>query len=267
VEALRGQVAGLADALRTSQSQVQGLQSQLTAAQATGDHQQIAQLRRQLDDASVVFRNQQVAAQVDFTAIYQANQRAVGMVYVRFENGGVFTGTAFAVRSDGTMLTNKHVVRGKDGTQTPRDIGVQFADSRQFFQAQVLAVSNEVDLAVIRVSVGGPVPAVKGLSGTAQPGDPVAVIGFPLGLDLPMQSAGEGRPIVKTSLNAGTVSKVLPDRIQFDGYGAEGASGSPIFDRNGEVMAVLFGGEPGTSGRVVYGVPVSFVTRLLQQVN
>lgn len=268
VEALRGQVAGLADALRASQAQVQGLQTQLATAQASGDRQQIAQLRRQLDDASQVVRNQQIAAQVDFNSIYQANQRSVGIVYVQFQDGQVFTGTAFAVRTDGTMLTNKHVVRGKDGNQRPVKVAVQFADSKQVFQTDVLAVAPDVDLAVIRVNVAGSVPPVKGLSSTdPMPGDPVAVIGFPLGLDLPMLSVGEGRPIVKTSLNAGTVSKVLPDRIQFDGYGAEGASGSPIFDRNGEVMAVLFGGEPGTSGRVVYGVPVSYVTRLLQQIN
>lgn len=264
VRTLRGQMAGLADALRQSQSQVQGLQTQLVSAQAAGNRQQIAQLRRQLDDASEALRNQQAAAQVDYNAIYQANQRAVGMIYVRFDTG-VFTGTAFAVRPDGVMITNKHVVKGKDGTQTPREIAMQFADSRQVWPTRLLAVSNEVDLAVVQVTVGSRVQAVKGLAESAgRPGDPVAVIGFPLGLDLPMLNVGEGRPIVKTTFTAGIVSKVLPDQIQIDGYGAEGASGSPIFDKNGNVIAVLFGGEPGTSGRVVYGVPAPYVAKLLQ---
>jgi hypothetical protein len=242
VQTLRGQMAGLADALRQSQSQVQGLQGQLASAQATGDRSQIAQLRRQLDDASEVFRNVQAAARVDYASIYQANQKAVGMVFVEFENGGVFTGTAFAVRPDGVMFTNRHVVRGKDGTQTARRIGVQFADSRQVWPAHLLGVSTDVDLAAVRVTVGSPVPIIKGLADAA------------------------GRP-GKTTLTAGIVSKVLPDQIQMDGYGAEGASGSPIFDRNGNVTAVLFGGEPGTNGRVVYGVPAAHVTRLLQSLN
>ena len=265
VRTLQGQMAGLATALRQSQTEVQGLQTRLASAQVSGDRTQMAQLRRQLDDASEALRFQQAAALVDYNAIYQANQKAVGLVYVRFQNGEIFTGTAFAVRPDGVMITNRHVVRGKDGSQRPRDVAVQFADSKQVFKADVLATSNEVDLAAIKVNLAGLVPSVKGLTQTeGRPGDPVAVIGFPLGLDLPMLVAGEGRPVVKTTFTAGIVSKILPDQVQIDGYGAEGASGSPIFDRNGEVAAVLFGGEPGTNGRVVYGVPASYVVRLLQ---
>jgi len=96
-----------------------------------------------------------------------------------------------------------------------------------------------------------------------QPGDPVALIGFPLGVELPQGNQG-GREVAKTTLGLGTVSKVLPDRVQVDGYSAQGASGSPIFDRNGDVIAVLYGGQEGSNGRILYGVPASYISRLLQ---
>ena len=168
------------------------------------------------------------------------------------------------------MLTNRHVVAGEDGTKQALDVALKFADSPQTFGGRVLTVSPDADLAVIRVkNLSGQVPTVCRLSeqpDPVQPGDPVATIGFPLGVDLPMLRQGD-RTITKATFTAGTVSKVLPDQIQIDGYGATGASGSPYFDGKGEVVGVLHAGEPGTNGRVVYAVPASYAAKLLQAVN
>ena len=91
---------------------------------------------------------------------------------------------------------------------------------------------------------------------------PVAIIGFPLGFDLPMDRPAR-TPIAQPSLTAGTVSKLVEQVLQVDGYGAPGSSGSPIFDRSGRVIGVLFGGERASQGRLIYGVPVSRVRQLL----
>ena len=63
------------------------------------------------------------------------------------------------------------------------------------------------------------------------------------------------------------MSKVLDDLVQIDGYGAEGASGSPVFDGNGQVVGVLYGGQEGTGGRIVYAVPARKVLELLRSVD
>ncbi len=263
VQSLKGQVAGLAEALRRSQSEVERLNGQLSAARAAGNAQQVEALSARLNDAATTLRHQRVAAQVNYSALYDANQRAVGIIYVDFGPEGVFTGTAFAITRDGVMITNRHVVAGADGTKRPRRIGVKFADSNQNFPARLLAVSTEADIAVVKVDIAGGNPAVKPLDPTVavRTGDPVAIIGFPLGVDLPSDQRG-GKTVARTSLTAGTVSKVLSDLVQVDGYGAEGSSGSPIFDQDGNVVAVLYGGQPGTGGRIVFGVPVSYAARL-----
>ena len=76
----------------------------------------------------------------------------------------------------------------------------------------------------------------------------------------------EDRTVARTSLTAGTVSKALSDVVQLDAYGAQGSSGSPIFDREGRVIAILYGGQPGSGGRIVFAVPVSYARDLLNSI-
>jgi S1-C subfamily serine protease/pSer/pThr/pTyr-binding forkhead associated (FHA) protein len=270
LKTVQSQLRGLTEALQRSQTEVKQLQTELASAQASGNRAQIAQLSKRLDEANASLRNQQMAAQVDYRGINSANQRSVALIYAKFGPTEVYTGTAFAVRNTGLLVTNRHVVAGDDGTRRALDLALKFADSPQTFKATLVKLSPESDLAVVKVeNLEGTVPVVRGInarSDTVQPGDPVAMIGFPLGVELPMGSDG-ATMVMKTSFGPGTVSKVLPDRLQIDGYSAQGASGSPIFDRNGEVIAVLYGGQEGTNGRVLYAVPASFVSKLLQSIN
>jgi S1-C subfamily serine protease len=100
-----------------------------------------------------------------------------------------------------------------------------------------------------------------------QRGDPVAIIGFPLGVDLPMEGGQGVNAIADPTLTAGTVSKVLDSLVQVDGYGAPGSSGSPIFDRDGHVVAVLFGGNRESNGKIIFSVPSYFVADYLKSLN
>jgi S1-C subfamily serine protease len=263
VQSLKGQVEGLAHALRQSQTEVESLRRNLTAAQAAGNTGQVADLRRRLDAATQTLSYQRAAAQVDYPALWSAHQDAVALIFVEFGPGQVFTGTGFSISRNGVVITNRHVVAGAGGNRRPTRIGVRFADSDQTYRAQLLAVSREADVAAIKVNIVGATPTIGTLdpSVAVRPGDPVAIIGFPLGTELPMSQVG-GRDVARTTLTAGTVSKVLEDRIQLDGYGAEGSSGSPILNRDGRVIGVLFGGQAGTGGRIVFAVPAGAAARL-----
>ena len=81
-----------------------------------------------------------------------------------------------------------------------------------------------------------------------------------------MESQG-GQPIAEPTLTVGTVSKSLTSVVQVDAYGAPGSSGSPIFDRDGKVIAVLYGGERESNGKIIFAVPAYLVSDYLHGLN
>jgi S1-C subfamily serine protease len=264
----QSELQGVRDALAQSQAETARLRHEV--AGTGGDASAMSRLRGQLDDAE---RRQRAligaVGGVDYRAISHKNQDAVAMVLVEFSETDRYSGTAFAVDSHGTLVTNKHVLVGEDGTRTPRRIGVIFSGSIQLWSAQLVGVSPEADVGVLRVTIKGGTPRVAGLARTRQGierGDPVAIIGYPLGFDLPMEARGQ-RPIAEPTLTVGTVSKALTAVVQVDGYGAPGSSGSPIFDREGQVIGVLYGGQGESQGKIVFAVPAYIVADYLRSLG
>jgi S1-C subfamily serine protease len=263
----QSEVEGLRQANQQSVAEIERLRRELGAAGS--DAGTVTRLRGQLEQAQA--RQQLIAGAgaVDYRAISARNQDAVALVLVEFSETERFSGTAFAVDSQGTLITNKHVLVGVNGDRTPRRIAVKFSGSRQWFQGRYIGVADGADIGVLRVIIAGGTPRVLGLQRDArslQRGDPVAIIGYPLGLDLPMD--GQGTDVVASpTLTVGTVSKVLTSVVQVDGYGAPGSSGSPIFDHDGRVVAVLYGGNQESNGKIIYAVPVSFVADYLTRLG
>lgn len=264
----QSQLKSVRDALTESQAETARLRREMQGS--GGDASSMARLRTRLDDAE---RRQRAligaVGGVDYRSISHKNQDAVAMVLVEFSESERFSGTAFAIDSNGTMVTNKHVLVGDDGTRTPRRIGVIFSGSTQMFQGEFVGVSPTADVGVLRVRIKGGTPRVAGLARTRQGierGDPVAIIGYPLGFDLPMEAHGQF-PIAEPTLTVGTVSKALTNVVQVDGYGAPGSSGSPIFDRDGKVIAVLYGGQGESQGKIIFAVPGYIVADYLRSLN
>jgi len=252
----RSELQGVRDALTTSQTETTRLRHELDGS--SGDAPSVARLRTELDAAE---RRQHALAGavggVDYRAISHRNQDAVAIVIVEFTDGDRFSGTAFCVDSMGTMVTNKHILVGEDGTKTAKRIGIIFSGSTQMWRGEMIGVSPDADLGVLRVLIKGGTPRVAGIANTREGierGDPVAILGYPLGFDLPMEAQG-GSPIAEPTLTVGTVSKALTSVVQVDAYGAPGSSGSPIFDRDGRVIAILYGGERESNGKIIFAVP------------
>lgn len=192
------------------------------------------------------------------------------MLVVQFSDSEIFSGTAFAADSQGTLVTNRHVLVGEGGDRRPLRIAVKFSGSRQWFPARLLSVADSADVGAVKVDVRGGTPRVAGFvtdpSALAR-GDPVAIVGYPLGEDLPMEHLGQSGVVADPTLTVGTVSKALANVVQVDGYGAPGSSGSPIFDRSGRVAAVLYGGNRESQGKIIYAVPASQVVAYLTRIG
>jgi S1-C subfamily serine protease len=259
---LHGEVAGLRSVLRQSESRLRSLKSDVAGAPA--GREDAAALEHQLLAASSALQRQQLAASLDFPLIERLNRPAVAMMWVEYTDGERVSGTAFSVRPDATLLTSRHLVSGRNGTQRPRRIAVRFSGSEQVFPARVIAMSAVADLAALKVdSVLGDVPAIHALRGAASPiaaGAPVALIGFPLG---GLHDAEASSSVARPLLSAGIVTARGEDRLDVQGFGAEGGSGSPIFDEHGALVGVLYGGRTEGGVQVLAAVPVGIVRSLL----
>jgi putative serine protease PepD len=143
------------------------------------------------------------------------------------------TGSGFVVRSDGYIVTNSHVISGaEDGGA----IRVTFADGVQA-SARIVGRSPTYDVAVVRVDRDN-LPAVRlGDSAQLRVGDPLVVVGSPLGLSGTVTTgivSALGRPV--TTADGGEASYI--SAIQTDAAINPGNSGGPVVDRRGRVVGI-----------------------------
>jgi len=196
------------------------------------------------------------APAADFSRVAVDNQAAVGLVVVRFGADSVM-GTGFVITPSGYMLTSRHVVQPPDHAGS-RAIDVVMADTRTPLGADVVSVSSaaDQDVAVLRIrNYRG--PAVRRIdwqgTGVSQ-GAPAALIGFPRGSEIAFDSTG----IARTAMFAGIIAKATAQSIQFGGGSVRGSSGSPMFNADGQVIGIHFGGL--ADGPVLgFAVPMSRV--------
>jgi pSer/pThr/pTyr-binding forkhead associated (FHA) protein/S1-C subfamily serine protease len=253
------------DSLRRAQAaESQRLRAQLTSSQAGGvSTAELASLRAEVraaeERAAALEAGLRAVRGADLARIAEANQAAVGLVSV-YAGADIYDGSGFVISTSGYFVTNRHVATPEG--RTPDSIHVTMADQRTGYRATLVAVqpAGGPDLAVLRIPrYVGPIIARVDWDGTrARQGEPAALIGFPAGV----AAALDNTRTVRTSMSAGIFSKVTPTQIQFDGFTVGGSSGSPIFNADGEVVAVHAAGLREAAG-LGFAVPVRLVLPLL----
>jgi putative serine protease PepD len=189
-------------------------------------------------------------------SVYAAASPSV--VSVRTGSG---SGTGFLVESDGTIVTNAHVVG--DASQ----VQVRFKDDGPLVDAEVLGVDASTDLAALKVDASaaeGVRPLTLADSGDVQVGNAAIAIGYPLGLDRTATAgivSGLERQI--QAPNGFSIDKV----IQTDAPINPGNSGGPLLNASGEVIGVnsqiaTAGGSGGSVG-IGFAVPANTVKEVL----
>ena len=271
-QSLDQQLAAGDSARRRAEDDMTRLRSEVSKAQ-TGDGSRAAldSLRRALRTAEE--RANDVANQVravrgsNLAQVSQMNQSAVGMLFMFLDakRERMVAGTGFVITRSGYFVTNKHNV--VDDAGKPMDtVFVTMADQKFSTQtrAMVVGVSADADLALLKIlpSYAGPFMSKIDWNGVgAALGEPGVLIGFPGGTSLAFDE-DRNSATIRTTVSAGSFSRVAPDRIQFNGFTLKGSSGSPIFNANGEVVAVHKQGIEGVAG-MSFAVPIARVIPLL----
>jgi serine protease Do/serine protease DegQ len=156
----------------------------------------------------------------------------------------------------GYVVTNHHVIENAD------QIRVRLDDGRSF-DAKVVGVDPEADVAVIQIPAQGLKAINMGDSDLLRVGDFVVAIGNPFGLN---QTATSG--IVSALGRSGLGIEGYEDFIQTDASINPGNSGGALVNLRGELIGVNTAIRSGGGGSVGIGfaIPVNMVVSLTAQI-
>jgi S1-C subfamily serine protease len=173
------------------------------------------------------------------------------------------TGSGIVVNSNGTILTNYHVV------ENAIKVTVSFEKGKSV-EAKVVGTDPSNDLAVLRISTDGLTlhPLTLGDSSAVQVGDPVYAIGNPFDLERTLTTgviSALQRQI--TAPNGFTIDNVL----QTDAPINPGNSGGPLLNTAGEVIGINSQIETGGSGDgsvgIGFSIPINTAKSELSQLE
>lgn len=178
---------------------------------------------------------------------------------------GESAGTGVILDSDGTILTNNHVVEGSTtvevtvestgetyearvvGTDATNDVAVLQIDGASGLQA---ATIDEADA----VALGDTVTSVGNAEGT---GDLVAATGSVLDTD-------ESITVADESTGGG---ETLADLIMVSAYVVSGDSGGPLVDAEGEVVGIVTAASSGSAVVTGYAIPIDTALAVAEQIE
>lgn len=166
-------------------------------------------------------------------------------------------GSGFIIDSTGYVVTNNHVVADAD------EVNVILSDNTKL-KAKIVGRDSKVDVALLKVEAGHPLPAVNlGDSDASRVGDWVIAIGNPFGL------GGTVTAGIISARERNINSGPFDDYIQTDAAINRGNSGGPMFNAKGEVIGIntaIFSPSGGSVG-IGFAVPISMVKPIIEQLK
>ena len=185
---------------------------------------------------------------VDEAIAYQPTKREIlQQLSYHLYRLGVGGGTGFVIANDGYMLTNHHVVHDA------RQVRVRIPKSKRSALVEVVASDPTVDIALLRIK------DIKGLdlkplslaTGRAiNRGEPVAVLGFPLG-----DMVGSGLKLT-TGVISATPEAGNENKLVLDAKVNPGNSGGPLLDSQGAVIGIVSAKSFGFGNIESYGLAI-----------
>ena len=176
----------------------------------------------------------------------------------RIERG---LGSGVIVSSDGTILTNNHVVEAAD------KITVLLSDNKSY-SAKLVGSDRPSDLAVLKIESENLPFLNLGNSDTVRVGDIVLAIGNPLGIGQSVTAgiiSAKGR---RTGLSYGN-NDAFEDFLQTDAPINRGNSGGALVNLSGELIGInsqiLAGGPSGGNIGIGFSIPSNMAKSIMEQ--
>lgn len=171
-------------------------------------------------------------------------------------------GSGVIVSSDGTILTNNHVIEGADR------ITVILSNNKSY-EARLVGSDRPSDLAVLKIEAQNMPYLTLGNSDAVRVGDIVLAIGNPLGIGQTVTAgiiSAKGR---RTGLSYGSSNDTFEDFLQTDAPINRGNSGGALVNLNGELIGInsqiLAGGPSGGNIGIGFAIPSNMAKSVMEQ--
>jgi len=165
-------------------------------------------------------------------------------------------GSGVIVTSDGTILTNNHVIDGAT------DIKVDLTDKREF-QAKLIGTDPKSDIAVLKIEATNLPTLAIGDSSKLHVGDVVFAIGEPYGL------GGTATMGIVSATGRGDLGiENYEDFIQTDAAINPGNSGGAMIDLHGNLIGINTAilAESGGNQGIGFAIPINMVRPVMDQI-
>lgn len=166
-------------------------------------------------------------------------------------------GSGVIITSDGTIVTNNHVIDGAT------DIKVDLSDKREF-KAKLIGTDANTDIAVLKIDATDLPTLTLGDSSKLKVGDVIFAIGDPFGVG---ETATMGIVGATGRNNLGIEN--YEDFIQTDAAINPGNSGGAMIDLHGDLIgintAILAGGGGGNQG-IGFAIPINMARSVMDQI-
>ena len=144
------------------------------------------------------------------------------------------SGSGFVVTTDGYIVTNYHVIEA--AYQRNYKVSVMFYDGKTY-DATIVGVEEENDVAVLKIDATGLTPVVVGDSESIQVGEEVYAIGNPLGELAFTMTTGHVSALDRKITTNESPSAI--NMFQFDAAVNSGNSGGPLYNAEGKVIGIV----------------------------
>ena len=195
---------------------------------------------------TLIFTQASLSAQPNHELTFKLKASVV-KVHVATKSGGHGVGTGVVISKD-SVATNCHVIANATGVKITK-----FGDS---FVPDSMKADWKHDICILRFQYLDLIPVEMGDSENLKNEQAIFSIGFPGGPPKPQATFGKIKALYP-----------LDDSqiVRTDASFVMGASGSPVFDAEGKLVALSTFKSPGRGGAYFYNMPVKWIKALLNQ--
>lgn len=209
----------------------------------------------------------QVASENDLDVTAATASETVGVVTILtdlyYDDQSQAAGTGSILTSDGTVLTNNHVIEGSTS------IEVTVESTGETYDAIVLGTDKTKDVALLQLQDADDLDTVELNLDEPAVGDEVRSIGNALGTGDLVTATGEVVSLGESlaiSDGYGNAYEELENLIEVDADVVSGDSGGPLIDENGEVIGMVTAASSGGSDISGFAVTIADAMDVVNQI-